>query len=167
MDRTVKLRGFDITHTNYNAACCTHCNYDMGYGYVHCSHDFGVGADEVMCPECFTKQIRTNPNRAPDGWHETNGSAQRSMAHQADHSSTETYRVLEHVSGHRVYDFEFPTGLSWSDVSDHQVNWHLEQIVVTWIDGSQSRFNIGYGELEDLEDSGDYLIQTYDGDEVY
>lgn len=161
MDGTVRLQGFETTP--YHAVCCTHCNYDMGYDHINTT-GMKQSVDYVTCPECFTKQYKTAANYAPDSWRETHAD---NMAAQAENSDTETYQILENVSGYRVYDFEFPVGLSWDDVRHHEIDWVLQQISITWVDGTESRFDIGYGELEDFEDTGDLRIQTYGGDEVY
>ena len=165
MDRTVRLRGFDITHTNYNAVCCTHCNYDMGYDHIHCRYEIGISAGEVICPECFTKQIRINPNRAPDSWYETNA-ASSNMADRADESDTETYEILETVTGYRSYNFEFPDDCSWDDVRYHDIDWNLQQIRIGWNDGTESTFRISDGHLDDLDETGEYRINDNGGREI-
>ena len=88
------------------------------------------------------------------------------MADQADESDTDTYQILENVSGYRVYEFEFPIGFSWDDVDHHEFDWRRQQILIRWMDGSETRFDIGYGELEDLDETGEIRIQNWDGDEV-
>ena len=166
MDGRVRLRGFDLTRSNYNAVCCTHCNYDMGYDHIHCRHEIGISADEVTCPECFTKQIRINPNRAPDSWYETNAPERGTMAERAEDLGTETYQVMENISALRVYDFEFPIGFTWDDVSQHTIDWGARQIIITWTDSSESRFDMEWGELED-EETQDVNIQDHHGAQIY
>lgn len=163
MDGTVRAQQFETNP--YRAVCCTDCGYDMGYDHVNTT-GMERSVDHVTCPECFTKQYKTAANYAPSIWHETNA-ANSSMANQADNSDTETYQILENVSGYRVYDFEFPTGFSWSDVAHHEIDWGLQQIRIEWTDGTESCFGMGYGQLEDFDDTGDIRIQNYDGDEVY
>lgn len=164
MDGTVRLQGFEATP--YHAVCCTHCGYDMGYDHVNTT-GMEQSIDHVTCPECFTKQYKTAANYAPDSWNETNA-ANSSMADRAaEYASTRTYQIFEHVSGYRVYDFEFPADFSWDDVSHHEIDWGSRKIRITWTDGTESRFEFGYGELEDLEATGDILILNHIGEEVY
>lgn len=173
MDGTVRLRGFDNSphlQDNWKAVCCTQCGYDMGYDHVNTT-GMEQSIDHVICPECFTKQYKTAANYAPDSWRETNAATQNSMADQADHqalnSDTETFQIYENVSGHRIYNFEFPTDLSWEDVDHHDFDWSRQQILIRWMDGSETRFDIGYGELEDLEETGEASIFTSNGDQLY
>ena len=163
MDGTVRAQEFETTP--YHAVCCTHCNYDMGYDHRNTT-GMQQSVDYVTCPECFTKQYKTAANYAPPRWYETNA-ASSNMADRAADSDTETYQILENVSGYRVYYFEFPADYSWDDVRHHEIDWGVQQIRITWADSTESRFDIGYGELEDLEDTGDIRIQNWDGDEVY
>ena len=166
MDGTVRAQEFETTP--YHAVCCTHCGYDMGYDHINTSGIERKYVDYVTCPECFTEQIKTAANYAPPSWHETNAFERGSMAEQAELSDTETYEILETVTGYRAYNFEFPADASWSDVSHHEIDWGVQQIRITWTDGTESRFDIGYGELcDELEDTGDVQIRTYDGDQVY
>jgi hypothetical protein len=163
MDGTVRAQEFETTP--YHAVCCTHCNYDMGYDHRNTT-GMQQSVDYVTCPECFTKQYKTAANYAPDRWYETNA-ANSSMADRANESETQTYQIFENVSGYRVYEFEFPEGLSWDNVRHHELEWGPNRIRITWTDGTESHFDIGYGELEDLEDTGDIRIQDWEGDEVY
>ena len=169
MDGRVTLRGFDNSphlQDNWKAVCCTHCGYDMGYDHVNTT-GMKQSVDYATCPECFTKQYKTAANYAPDSWYETN-TANSSMADRAADSDTETYEILETVTGYRAYNFEFPADYSWDDVRHHEIDWGVQQIRITWADGTESRFDIGYGELcDELEDTGEVQIRTYDGDEVY
>lgn len=169
MDGTVRLRGFDNSphlQDNWKAVCCTRCGYDMGYDHVNTT-GMERYVDHATCPECFTKQYKTAANYAPDSWRETNA-ASSNMAAIANEADTETYEILESVTGYRAYNFEFPADCSWSDVSHHEIDWGVQQIRITWTDGTESRFDIGYGELcEDFEDTGDIEIRTYHGDQVY
>ena len=163
MDGTVRAQEFETTP--YHAVCCTHCGYDMGYDHVNTT-GMERSIDHVTCPECFTKQYKTAANYAPDSWYETNA-ANSSMADRAADTDTVTYQILENVSGYRVYDFEFPEDLSWEDVRYHDIDWAYRRIRITWTDGTESRFDMGYGEIEDLEDTGDIRIQDMHGDQVY
>jgi hypothetical protein len=164
MDGTVRLQGFEATP--YHAVCCTHCGYDLGYHHVNTT-GMEQSIDHVTCPECFTKQYKTAANYAPDSWNETNA-ANSNMADRADESNTETYEILETVTGYRAYNFEFPEDLSWDDVRHHEIDWGVQQIRIRWTDATESRFDIGYGELcDELEDTGDVQIRTYDREIVY
>lgn len=164
MDGTVRAQEFETTP--YHAVCCTHCGYDMGYDHINTSGIERKYVDYVTCPECFTEQIKTAANYAPDSWRETNA-ANSNMADRANESDTETYQVMENITGYRVYDFEFPADYSWSDVSHHEIDWsHRRQIIITWTDGTESRFDMNYGELED-EETHDLNIQDHHGDQVY
>ena len=168
MDGTVRLRGFDNSphlQDNWKAVCCTHCGYDLGYDHLNTT-GMEQSIDHVTCPECFTKQYKTAANYAPDSWNETHA-ANSNMADRAANTDTETYQILENVSGYRVYDFDFPEDLSWDDVRHHEIDWGAQQIRITWTDGTESRLDFGYGELEDLEDTGDIRIHNHNGDEVY
>lgn len=168
MDGTVRLRGFDNSphlQDNWKAVCCTHCGYDMGYDHVNTT-GMEQSIDHVTCPECFTKQYKTAANYAPDSWRETNA-ANSSMAGRAVDADTETYQIYEPVTGYRVYDFEFPYDLSWDDVRHHEIDWGARQVRITWTDDTESRFHFGYGELDDLEDTGHCQIFNYDGHQVY
>lgn len=164
MDGAVRAQQFETNP--YRAVCCTHCGYDMGYDHVNTT---GIEkfVDNVTCPECFTEQYKTAANYAPDSWNETNA-ASSNMANRANESDTETYEILETVTGYRSYSFEFPNDCSWDDVRHHEIDWCLQQIRITWTDGTESHLGIGYGEIcDDLEETGDVQIRTYDGDYVY
>ena len=165
MDGTVRLQGFETTP--YHAVCCRECNYDMGNVHVHC-WETGINAEsaEVTCPECFTKQIRINHNRAPDGWYETNATAQESMAEQASNGHMVSYEIVENVYGQRTYNFCFPENFSWNDVCDHEINWGTQEITIEWNDGTESIFDIRDGDV-DIDDTGDYRIVNYHGREVF
>jgi hypothetical protein len=163
MDGTIRAQEFETTP--YHAACCTHCNYDMGYDHRNTT-GMKQSVDYVTCPECFTKQYKTAANYAPDSWYETNA-ASSNMADRAAESDTETYQIVETVTGYRTYDFEFPADYSWNDVRHHEIDWAHERIIITWSDGTASPFLMSDGELADFEDTGDIQIQNYDGDDVY
>jgi hypothetical protein len=163
MDGTIRAQEFETTP--YHAACCTHCNYDMGYDHRNTT-GMKQSVDYVTCPECFTKQYKTAANYAPDSWYETNA-ASSNMADRAAESDTETYQIVETVTGYRTCDFEFPADYSWNDVRHHEIDWAHERIIITWSDGTASPFLMSDGELGDFEDTGDIQIQNYDGDEVY
>jgi hypothetical protein len=137
----------------------------MGYDHRNTT-GMQQSVDYVTCPECFTKQYKTAANYAPDSWRETNA-ASSNMADRANESETETYQILETVMGYRAYDFEFPDDFSWDDVRHHEIDLVLEQVRIRWTDGTESRLAMSYGELEDLEDTGEVQIRTYDGDQVY
>lgn len=163
MDGTVRAQEFETTP--YHAVCCTHCGYDMGYDHINAA-GMTKYADYVICPECFTDQDKTAANYAPDGWYETNAPERGTMAERAEGLSTETYRVTENISACRVHEFEFPADFSWDDVSHHEIDWGLQRIRIEWYDGSESCFDMSWGELED-EDTDDLSIQKYNGDLVY
>lgn len=168
MDGRVTLRGFDNSlhlQDNWKAVCCTHCGYDMGYDHIN-TKGMEMSVDRVTCPECFTKQYKTDANYAPDSWRETNAPQRESMAEQAENSDTETYQVVETINAYRVYDFEFPAGFTWDDVDLHEIDWGLQQIRIEWQDGSESRFDMSYGELSD-EEVHDRNIHDHHGDQVY
>ena len=114
----------------------------------------------------FPKQYKTAANYAPDSWRETNA-ASSNMADRAVDADTCTYQIIETVNAYRTYDFQFPEDLSWSDVRHHEIDWGVQQIRITWTDGTESRFDMSYGELGDFEDTGDVQIQNYDGDHVW
>ena len=88
------------------------------------------------------------------------------MAERAEDLGTETYQVMENISALRVYDFEFPIGFTWDDVSQHTIDWGARQIIITWTDSSESRFDMEWGELED-EETQDVNIQDHHGAQIY
>ena len=163
MDGAVRAQQFETNP--YRAVCCTHCGYDMGYDHINTA-GMKKSIDYVTCPECFTEQDKTAANNAPDSWYETNAPERGTMAERAEDLGTETYQVMENITGYRVYDFDFPAGFTWDDVSSHEIEWGHRRIIITWYDGSESRFDMSYGELED-EETHDLNIQDHHGDQVY
>ena len=145
---------------------CAECGYDLGPNYIE-------AYDGNTCPECGTPFERVNVTPEPrfTARHDDDGddddddelsTAELILEHCPD---TETYDVVEYLSGSGYWHFEFPENVCWDDVHSHRLNLGRQEIYITWNDGSESTFIVNPAG-EDIDSTGDYRIQTEDGDIV-